>query len=312
MHMPSAPFRRAGSTLAALVVGLLGCFSASQAQAQLLDVYGIALKLGLRGGASIPYIAEPEADRSLFPHTPYSDYFGLGWNVGGAINLRVFSIAAVEIGVLYAQEEAEGTIELTNVRRCREVLPDGQLQGPCKRQQVEHVFQQTNFHIPVQVQLYLPLGVASPFISGGIDIVTNRSGRSVSVRARDPLPASLDPNDPIEAAMLSEWDNDGLATNITRMNSTANGALDPSSPDTFLGLTVGAGLNMAIGDVEIPVEFRAAFYPAAGGTMLQRGTFGEPCLGGECPFDPNSNAPLYRDVWSSQFFVMFGLDYLIF
>lgn len=278
---------------------LAGTLVAS-APAHALDIYGILLKVGLRGGPNIPVMNEPTFDNRLYPYVPYTRYWGLGWNGGVAAHFRVLNILALEVGWMYSTETASGNIELRNVSDCR-----GRT-AACPNLQVEQTFQQTAHHIPIVLQAHLPLGNASLFASGGIDIVTNRSNRSLRLRSEDPFPQDLNPNNPEEAELLAKWENDGFAQNLLRaqLNDT---------PNTIIGLTGGVGINIQTRTIELPVEFRFNIYPASGALLNQRGDFGTPCPDPAlCAYDPSSPPPRYNDIWTAQFFILFGLDYILF
>jgi len=158
------------------------------------------------------------------------------------------------------------------------------------------------------VQASLPTGVARPFISLGVDLVLDRRNREYDYNAIDPLPGDLDPNVEAEAATIEDWETSATAQNVFRAG------LNPDTMDTYAGFIAGVGVNIALKRVELPVEFRMQFYPAGDGTA-DRGQFQQcaPDVDPSClDFDPASPAPLYNDVWRTQFLVLFGIDYRIF
>lgn len=318
-HGPSTNLR---SFLGALAVAAaIVPLTASSAGAWELPI--VDLKIGLRGGANIAYMANPPDSEELYqyPFTlsdstdseprystyiPYDSYYGVGWNVGAALNLRFIDIVGVEIGYQRATESARGTIELADVRDCTYAPAN-----PCYRQEVEQEFSLVAHHIPVVAQVYLPLGVARPFLSLGVDIVASRTDRQLTVNARSPLPSDLDPNDENQAATLAEWNNSTLGQNVLRSE------LNPDVSDVFGGFIAGLGVDIALKRIELPVEFRMHLYPSTGASITQRGEFGTPCprnlaSTGACADPLSSAAPRYNDVWTTQFFILFGLDYLLF
>jgi len=266
-------------------------------KAAALDIYGMDLKVGIRGGPNLALMLEPEGG-DLYPNIPYTNYMGSGWTLGGAINYRLFDIIALEVGWLYSRESVTGSHELRDVRDCR-------FTNGCKRQVVGQRFSLSAHHVPILIQASLPLGVAKPYISLGVDVVFNRSNRELRPRRDSPLPQDLDPNDPGDQPVLAEWETSPRGQNVLRaeLNDT---------PDMYAGLVAGLGVNVALSSIEIPVEFRFHLYPKSGGLLPQRGEFGDPCVSGNCPYDPASAPPRYNDMWNMQLFVLFGLDYVIF
>lgn len=274
-------------------------FAASSASA--LEIYGIDMKIGLRGGPNMPLMNEPPERSRLYASTPYTNYTGLGWNVGGALSVRAFDIASLEIGILYSQERVSGTVELDDVQE--------QIGTRAFNQEIEQTFSVSQVHIPIVAQASLPTGVARPFISLGVDLVTSRGSREYDYNGIDPLPDELDPTIESEAATLEQWENSALAQNVFR------GELNSDTASTYAGFIAGVGVNIALKRVELPVEFRLHLYPESGGTMGDRGNF-EQCAPEVDPscldFDPAAPAPQYNDVWTTQFLVLFGIDYRIF
>ena len=278
----------------AAVTLLLAASSASAA-----EVYGLDLRVGLRGGPNLSLMNKP-ADARLYGDTPYETSHGSGWNLGAAINLRLFDIAAFEAGYMYASESVSGTIELKNVRDCR-YAP-----SPCQRQEVDQTFSRRVHHVPLVLQASLPTGVARPFVSVGVDLVFNPTDRTYEVSGRSPLPDELDPNDEDDAALLDQWAVDGLA------QATLAGTLSDDTSAFYAGLIAGIGVDIALDRIEIPIEFRFHLYPSSGGTINERGSFAGPCTTEDCVYDPARPSPEYNDIWTTQFFILFGLDYRIF
>ncbi len=277
----------------------------SAVPASALDIGGVDLRVGLRGGANMSYMNEPVGTQ-LFYSTPYTDYLGLGWSFGTVVNFRMLGFIGVEAGWMRSLESAEGTIELREVRRCL----DANGQGPCKRQQVDQLFERTSDHIPLTLQLALPTGVARPFLNLGIDLVVNQTNRRLRIEGRDPLPSEIDVTDGVtdelDQQVLDQWNASVVGQNVLRSG------LNPDVNAAYAGFIAGIGVDIRIKSVAIPVEFRANIYPSAGGTIQQRGAFGDPCVEGTCVVGPNTPQPLYNDRWPMQFLILFGLDYRIF
>lgn len=281
----------------ATLLALLTLVAAVPASAA--DVYGLDLRVGLRGGPNLSLMNKP-ADARLYGDTPYETYYGAGWTLGGAVNLRLFDIVALETGYMYASESVSGTVELRNVRDCR-YAPN-----PCQRQEVDQTFSRRVHHVPIVLQASLPTGVARPFVSVGIDLVFNPSDRRYEVNGRSPLPDELDPNDEDDAALIEQWSRDGLA------QATLNASLSDDTADMYAGLIAGLGVDIALERIEIPVEFRFHLYPSSGASISERGRFAGPCASEDCVYDPARPSPEYNDVWTTQFLVLFGIDYRIF
>ncbi len=281
---------RAAAVLATLFVAL---------PAHALDLYGIDLKVGARGGANISLMAEP-ADADAYRNVPYADYFGVGWNAGVALNFRIFNIGAIEIGWMRSHESANGTIELEDVVDCRRSPTN------CPRQELEQEFSFDANHIPIVAQVSLPFGVARPFLSIGADLVISRDNREMTVTSPNPLPSELDANNADNADLLDDW-----ATSA-RAQAGLAATLDPGASETYVGLIAGLGVNIVLERVELPVEFRMHLYPESGTTLGERGTFPDACTDEACAYVPGTPAPQYNDLWTAQFLVLFGIDYRIF
>ncbi len=319
LQVPSVSLR---SILSALAIAA-SALSLTTSTATAWELPIVDLKIGLRGGANIAYMANPPDSDRLYQYSfnltdeadseprystyiPYDDYYGVGWNAGAALNLRFIDIVGVEVGYQRATESARGTIEMADVRDCTYAPAN-----PCYRQEVEQEFSLVAHHIPIVAQVYLPLGVARPFLSLGVDIVAARTDRQLTINPRSPLPTQLNTDDPNQAATRAEWDRSPLGQNVLRseLNTGAN--------DMFGGFIAGLGVDIALKRIELPVEFRMHLYPSTGASITQRGEFGTPCprelaSTGACPAPLSLPAPRYNDVWTTQFFILFGLDYLLF
>lgn len=294
------------------------CTLVAATTASALEIPIVDLKIGIRGGANFSLLNNPADSGELYQYTyqnpsgedetgsyiPYTTYVGVGWNAGAALNLRFFKIVGLEVGYQYAHEAARGTIGLPDVQDCR-------FSDQCRDQEVEQEFSHTAHHIPVVVQASLPIGPARPFISLGIDLVLSRTDREYTVNGQSPLPTELDPANADDQAVLDAWNRSPLAQNVLRAG------LNPDTRDFYGGFIAGIGVNLVTKRIEIPIEFRFTLYPATGASTSQRGEFGDVCtepqrLAGTCGDPLSQPAPAYNDVWTTQFFVLFGLDYLIF
>jgi hypothetical protein len=276
--------------------------------ASALDIGGMDLRIGARGGAAVSYMGKPR-DLDLYGSTAYANYMGLGWTFGAVMNFRLFGVVGIEAGWMRTLETAQGSIELRDVRQCQ---PDGS--GPCQRQEFDQEFERTIDRIPLTLQLALPTGLARPFLNLGVDLVVNQTNRNYAVVGRDPLPADLADDDP----RLEQWEASYVGQNALRAS------LNPDVNEAYTGIIAGIGVDIQIKSVAIPIEFRANIYPSAGATIPQRGRFGDPCvvpdpLTGEienqaapvCTVGPNTPPQLYNDRWPMQFMILFGIDYRI-
>lgn len=290
-----------------LLVLLIAC-SAFPRTASALDIGGMDLRIGVRGGAAVSFMNKP-SDLDLYGSTPYANYMGLGWTFGAALNFRLLGIVGIEAGWMRTLETAQGSIELRDVRQCQ---PDGS--GPCQRQEFDQEFERTIDRIPLTLQLALPTGLARPFLNLGVDLVVNQTNRSYAAVARDPLPADLAADDP----RLEQWEGSYVGQNGLRAS------LNPEINEAYAGIIAGVGVDIQIRSIAIPIEFRANIYPSAGALVPQRGRFGDPCvvpdpLTGEiqsqaaplCTVGPNTPPQLYNDRWPMQFMILFGIDYRI-
>jgi hypothetical protein len=307
------------SSAAGLVLGLVSGFVGA-GHAMALDLPFADLKIGLRGGANYSILNNPPGTGDLYEYNsptqadpdrvldyiPYTNYYGAGWNAGAALNVRFIDIIGLEVGYQYARESVRGTIEVADVQDCRFAPAN-----PCYRQEVEQRISHTAHHVPIVLQASLPLGVARPFISLGLDIVVSRTDRSYEVNARSPLPEERRAGDEIDQGIADQWDVSPRGQNVMRAG------LNPDTRDFYGGFIAGVGVNLALKKIEIPIEFRAILYPATGGSITQRGEFGDVCISeqreaGLCGNPLDQPAPAYNDVWTAQVFVLFGLDFLIF
>lgn len=264
--------------------------------AHALDLFGVDLKIGVRGGPNLSLLNKP-AGAEAYGAVAYPTLYGIGWNVGGALNVRAFRMVALEVGYSFSREQVASSYELDDVLDCS--AGDGR----CDKQRIGIEMSHDATHIPIVAQLVLPLGPARPFVSVGLDLVLGHSNRALSAVEEDPWPENIDGDTDAERDLIDDWATSPAARNVR--SATLNDA-----PDPYLGILAGVGVDIVPGVVEIPVEFRLALYPSAGGTMSERGAFPGPCVEETCAI---AESPLrYNDTWTTQFLVLFGLDYVIF
>ncbi len=269
------------------------CVTAVSSPAAALDIYGVDLKIGVRGGPNIAFLPRPTDSSDDDRVNPQGLFYGLGWDVGGALQFRAFDIIGLEIGWLYTSEQAEAIIELEGVSDCSG--------GPrCAVQETGARLDFNAHHLPIALHLAAPLGTASPFVTAGIDFVLQRNNRSFSTHAIDPYPEDLDPI--ADAALIESWHNSVEA------NYLGNATLNDDAPERIAGIIAGVGLNIRVDKIEIPVEFRANIYPVTGSTLNERGVFAP---SGMDTYDERITVQ-YNDTWNYQLFILVGLDYVIF
>ena len=274
-----------GLTLVALV-------ALTPQNAAALDIPRLDLKLGLRGGPSVPFMQEPSG-MGDFATTPYTNYYGLGYNVGLALHFRMLNVISVELGWMRSWDTMRGRYELDDVL--------DRSATPAQKQELGQVFEAQRDHIPIVAQLALPIGVARPFLSFGVDVVTNTTNRSYRVEELNDTVPIGDDYSGLSSQLTEDWRRSTPAQNAL------NAGLD-EAPGTHLGIIAGLGVDIALDKFEIPVEFRMHFYPEAGGAMSDRGTFPS---GTQQAFEA-ANAPRYNDTPTMQLFILFGFDYVIF
>lgn len=277
--------------LTTAIVAMVVALAANQAFA--LDLYGVDLKLGVRGGPNVAFLPRPVDSGEDDAINPQALFYGVGWNVGTAIQVRAFDIVGLELGWFYASEQAEARIELEGVSDCSN--------GPrCSVQEAGARLDYNAHHLPLVLQIAAPLGTARPFVTTGIDFVIARNNRSFSTFERDPYPENLDPA--TQGDLIERWDNSVEAAYLR------NATLNRDHPERIAGIIAGVGLNIAVDKIEIPVEFRLNIYPVTGSNLSERGVFAP---AGTETYDDRVTVQ-YNDTWNYQLFIMVGLDYVIF
>jgi hypothetical protein len=288
-------------TLLPVLLLLLG---ASRAEAR--NIMGFDLKLGLRAGPNFSVLREPK-DIGSYQTVPYpSMYYGLGWSGGLTLNARVIDLLGVEVGALLSFDEMEGHTELnvTDSENNREKVKFNQF------------LSQRSLHLPVVAQLHLPIGLARPFASAGIDLVVSRSSRTYSQDFGSFAVPEANSNSPDRA----EWYRSALA------QAAAGADINDADTAIYGGLIGGIGVNIVAPKIEIPIELRVAYYPTVGTETTQR--FADPLANGirtcsedsvfvtetTCAALPTGATPaklLYNDAPQFQFVVLFGFDYML-
>jgi hypothetical protein len=267
------------------------------------------VKLGVRGGPNFSLLLKP-TDSSDYQTVPYPKLmFDLGWNFGGALNMRAWDLIGLEIGAIYGIDSLKGNSFIDNVID----------QGTRQRIKNNISFSQSTLHIPIVAQMTLPFTVIRPFGSLGIDLVVNRSSRTYEQNFDTFVaPGETDVNDPD----YDEFYRSALAQGAYRS------ALNEDDQQFYGGFVLGAGVTITAPRVEIPLEARIVYYPTTGWDTTDR--LGDPAANGlgKCDTDkvgsascaslppsspPGSNAALlrYNDRPQFQILITAGFDYLL-
>jgi len=265
------------------------------------------LKLGVRGGPNFSLLLQP-TDIDAYQTVPYPKLmFDLGWNIGGALNMRAWDLIGLEIGANYGIDSLKGptTIkEVTDQRNDRESIRSYM------------TFKQSTLHVPIVAQLTLPFTVIRPFGSLGIDLVVNRFSRTYQQDfGTFIVPAETDVTNP---------DHD-----VFYRNALAQGAyrseLNQDDQQVYGGFVLGAGVTITAPRVEIPLEARIVYYPSTGWDTTDR--LGDPAASGlgrcdttnvlqdpSCAVLPPGSEPArlrYNDRPQFQILITAGFDYLL-
>jgi len=271
------------------------------------------LKLGVRGGPNFSLLLEPTDSgfhSGSYQTVPYPKVmFDLGWNFGGALNMRAWDLIGLEIGAIYGIDSLKGGSEIDNVidHETRDVI----------RNNIS--FTQSTLHIPIVAQMTLPFTVIRPFGSLGVDLVVKRFSRTYKQDfGTFVVPGEADVTDPD----YDEFYRSALAQGAYRSE------LNEDDQQFYGGFVLGAGVTITAPRVEIPLEARIVYYPSTGWDMTDR--LGDPAANGLGKCDttdtsqescaalppsspPGSNAALlrYNDRPQFQILITAGFDYLL-
>ena len=264
------------------------------------------LKIGIRGGPNFSMLLKP-TDSSDYKTVPYPKFmFDLGWNFGGALNMRAWDLIGLEIGAIYGIDSLKGSSFIDNVVA----------QGTRERIKNNISFSQTTLHIPIVAQMTLPFTVIRPFGSLGVDLVVNRSSRTYEQNFDTFVaPGEADTNDPD----YDEFYRSALAQGAYRS------ALNEDDQQIYGGFVLGAGVTITAPRVEIPLEARIIYYPSTGWDMTDR--LGDPAANGlgkcdttdveqepSCAVLPSGSPPAllrYNDRPQFQILITAGFDNLL-
>jgi hypothetical protein len=268
------------------------------------------LKLGVRGGPNFSLLLEP-TDSGSYQTVPYPKVmFDLGWNIGGALNMRAWDLIGLEIGAIYGIDSLKGGSKIDNVidQGTRDVILNN------------ISFTQSTLHIPIVAQMTLPFTVIRPFGSLGVDLVVKRFSRTYKQDFDTfVVPGEADVTDPD----YDEFYRSALAQGAYRSE------LNEDDQQIYGGFVLGAGVTITAPRVEIPLEARIVYYPSTGWDTTDR--LGDPAANGLGKCDttdinqetscaalppsspPGSNAALlrYNDRPQFQILITAGFDYLL-
>lgn len=289
-------------TLSRLVLALC-LLVASKANAGAND---FDLKLGVRGGPNFSLLLSPN-DLEEYKTVPYPTVmFDLGWNIGGALNMRAWDLIGLEIGAIYGMDSLKGSSPIENVT-------DNNTRARINN---NISFSQNTLHIPIVAQMTLPFTVIRPFGSLGIDLVVNRSQRVYDQNFDTFIvPGEDEVNNPDH----DEFYRSALAQGAYRS------ALNEDDQQIYGGFVLGGGVTITAPRVEIPLEARIVYYPTTGWDTTDR--FGDPAANGlgKCDttdvdqastcaaLNPGSAPALlrYNDRPQFQILITAGFDYLL-
>lgn len=264
------------------------------------------LKLGIRGGPNFSLLLEP-TDNNDYQTVPYPKLmFDLGWNIGGALNMRAWDLIGLEIGAMYGIDSLKGASKIDNVvdQGTRDVITNNLS------------FSQSTLHIPIVAQMTLPFTVIRPFGSLGVDLVVKRFSRTYQQDfGTFIVPGEADVTNPDH----DEFYRSALAQAAYRS------ALNQDDQQIYGGFVLGAGVTIAAPSVEIPLEARIVYYPSTGWDTTDR--FVDPAANGLGKCDttdvlqdpscaalaPGSEPALlrYNDRPQFQILITAGFDYLL-
>lgn len=277
--------------------------SASRASAGVTD---FDLKLGVRGGPNFSLLLSPN-DLENYQTVPYpSVMFDLGWNIGGALNMRAWDLIGLEVGAIYGLDSLKGSSPIENV-----------IDNATRARISNNIsFSQSTLHVPIVAQMTLPFTVIRPFGSLGVDFVVNRSQRLYEQNFDTfIIPGEGEVTSPDHA----EFYRSALAQSAYRSE------LNTEDQEIYGGFILGGGVTITAPSVEIPLEARLVYYPTTGWDTTDR--FGDPAGNGlgKCDttdvdqastcavLNPGAAPALlrYNDRPQFQILITAGFDYLL-
>jgi hypothetical protein len=264
------------------------------------------LKLGVRGGPNFSLLLSPN-DLEEYKTVSYPTVmFDLGWNIGGALNMRAWDLIGLEVGAIYGLDSLKGSSPIENVT-----------DNNTRARIINNIsFSQSTLHIPIVAQMTLPFTVIRPFGSLGIDLVVNRAQRVYDQNFDTFIvPGEDEVNNPDH----DEFYRSALAQGAYRS------ALNEDDQQVYGGFVLGGGVTITAPRVEIPLEARIVYYPSTGWDTTDR--FGDPAGNGlgKCDstdvdqastcaaLNPGSAPALlrYNDRPQFQILITAGFDYLL-
>jgi len=238
-----------------------------------LDIPLLDLRAGVKGGVNINILSDVFEEDSV---PVYPGYFGIGWALGGALSFHYTGPligAGIAIEFLYSSENATGTIEFD-----RDLGSDG------SKEESDMTLSASGLHLPIYAQVAVGAGVARFFLNLGVDINFSRSGHELVVEQSG------------DAEPFSEGCDPGVDCDPFPARDFGVNGIDSS---TFA--LIGLGLDIDVGPVTVPVEFRWLVNPNFGNSITDRTN-----ITGDLP------AFTYNNEWHYQVFVLFGANYKIF
>lgn len=251
-------------------LSLAAAFLISSATTFALDIPLWDLRVGIRGGPNINILTEVVEEDT---DPVYPGFVDVGWCIGGSLAVDYMDIVGLELELLYSSESVSGTAEF-----------NGDLGTDSKKESSDLILEASSLHFPIFVRGQIPTGVARPFLHLGVDFVLSRSDHNMIVEQLGDAPAYTDGCQP-------GTDCDPFPQQNFHVN--------PIDSSTFF--LVGFGLDMDVGPVTIPVEFRGLFNLGFSDSIEDRVT------------RTNGGAPYgFNNEWHYQVMVLFGVNYLIF
>lgn len=264
------------------------------------------LKLGVRGGPNFSLLLSPN-DLEDYKTVPYPKVlFDLGWNIGGALNMRAWDLIGLEVGAIYGLDSLKGSSLIENVT-------DNNTRAKITN---NIAFSQSTLHIPIVAQMTLPFTVIRPFGSLGVDFVVNRSQRTYEQNFDTFIPPG---EDEVTDPDYAEFYRSALAQGAYRSE------LHEDDQQIYGGFILGGGVTITAPSVEIPLEARIVYYPTTGWDTTDR--FGDPGANGlgKCDttdvnqastcaaLNPGASPALlrYNDRPQFQILITAGFDYLL-